>query len=89
MTLLKVYCSHAITIQVSLVEPDLSFPLHNAESSVPKSRTLAIATIITAAEYYSCYISNNSTLSESELQQLTQGPVVGEYALIVRYVAVE
>ena len=85
MTLLKVYCSHAITIQVCLVEPDLSFPLHNAESSVPKSRTLGIATIITAAEYY----SNNSTLSESELQQLTQGPVVGEYALIVRYVAVE
>ena len=66
-------------IQVSLVEPDLSFPLHNTESCVPKSEHW-LPTIITAAEYYSCYISgnNNSTLSESQLQQLTPGPVYSE-----------
>ena len=77
-------------IQVSLVEPHLSFPLHNTESHIPKSEHW-LPTIITAAEYYSCYISgnNNSTLSESQLQQLTPGPVVGKYTLIVRYVAVE
>ena len=77
-------------IQVSLVEPDLSVPLHNTESCVPKSKHW-LATIITAAEYYSCYISgnNNSPLSESQLQQLTPGPVVGKHTLIVIYVAVK
>ena len=61
-------CSHAIMIQVSLVEPDLSVPLHNTESSAPKSEPW-LATAITIAEYYSCHISgnNNSTLSESQL----------------------
>ena len=75
---------------MTLVEPDLSVPLHNTESSVPKAEPW-LATIITAAEYYSCYVSgnNNSTLSESQLQQLTPGPVVGKHTQIVRYVAVE
>ena len=75
---------------MSLVEPDLSVPLHNTESCVPKAEHW-LATFITAAEYYSCYISGNynSTLSESQLQQLTPGPVVGKYTLTVRYVAVQ
>ena len=79
-------------IQVSLVEPDLSVPLHNTLIILQKAPCEHwLATIITAAEYCSCYISgnNNSTLSESQLQQLTPGPGVGKYTLIVRHVAVK